>query len=97
MPARGAGATMVSSAALVDAYEMVPESPLPAPAVPLAVPSPPPPPPVDRWQTMRDSLARCDREGGFGGFICDQRVRLDACEGYWGRVPQCPLPPENPR
>ena len=42
------------------------------------------------------ALAQCAREGGFGGFVCDQKVRLDSCEGYWGRVPQCPLPPENP-
>jgi hypothetical protein len=55
------------------------------------------PPPPDRWQQMSDALARCDREGGFSGFICDQRARLDSCEGYWGKVPQCPNPPENPR
>ena len=86
---------MLSSAPVAESYEMVPEPPRPAPAAPVPAPAAPPPP--DRWQTMRDSLARCDREGGLGGFICDQRVRLDSCEGYWGRVPQCPLPPENPR
>lgn len=70
---------------------------------PRAPPSPPPvaavrpPPPPDRWQKMRDALAQCEREGGFGGFLCDQRTRIDACEGYWGRVPQCPDMPENPR
>jgi hypothetical protein len=45
---------------------------------------------------MASALSQCAREGGFSGFICDQKVRLDSCEGYWGRVPQCPLPPENP-
>ena len=92
---RAAGTAMLSTGPGVDVYEMVPEPPRPAPLAPPPAAAPPPPP--DRWQTMRDDLARCDREGGFGGFICDQRVRLDSCEGYWGRVPQCPLPPENPR
>ena len=64
---------------------------------PKAMPPPAAAPPVDRWQGMSDALARCAREGGFSGFFCDQRVRLDSCEGYWGQVPQCPLPPENPR
>lgn len=54
------------------------------------------PPAPDRWQTMADSLARCANEGGFSGFICDQRVRLQSCEGYWGQVAQCPNLPENP-
>ena len=63
-----------------------------APPAPVARPAPPP----DRWQSMASALSQCAREGGFGGFICDQKVRLESCEGYWGRVPQCPLPPENP-
>ena len=64
----------------------------------LVLPSPVPvaSPPLDRWQSMQNELSRCGQEGGFGGFICDQRTRLAACEGYWGRVAQCPLPPENP-
>lgn len=95
-PARPADSTMLSAGTAGAAYEMVPEPPRPAPIAPPA-PAAAPPPPPDRWQTMRDDLARCDREGGVGGFICDQRVRLATCEGYWGRVPQCPLPPENPR
>ncbi len=70
-----------------------------APPEPASAPVPVPraPPAPDRWQQMGDALAQCDREGGFTGFICDQRVRLRSCEGYWGRVPQCPEPPENPR
>lgn len=95
--ARPADPTVLSAGPLGAAYEMVPEPPRPAPIAAAPAPEPAPSPPPDRWQTMRDDLARCDREGGFGGFICDQRVRLASCEGYWGRVPQCPLPPENPR
>ena len=94
-PPRPANPTMLSSGPAGASYEMEPEPPRPVPIA--AVPAPAAPPPPDRWQTMRDDLARCDREGGFGGFLCDQRVRLASCEGHWGRVPQCPLPPENPR
>lgn len=68
-------------------------APRPPPPAPVVVRAPPPP---DRWAQMRTALAKCDREGGFSGFICDQRVRLEGCEGYWGRVPDCPGPPENP-
>lgn len=93
-PAKQAGAPLLSARAIADVYEPAVEPPRPAVVAPALVVAPPPP---DRWQAMRDALARCDREGGLGGFICDQRVRLNSCEGYWGQVPQCPLPPENPR
>lgn len=83
---------IVAESALPVAESVEPASPPP----PAQAPRDTPPPP-DRWQQMSDALARCDREGGFSGFICDQRVRLDSCEGYWGKVPQCPNPPENPR
>jgi len=53
------------------------------------VPSQPRPMP-DQWQTMRDALTSCDREGGLGGFICGQKVRVQYCDGYWGKVSQCP-------
>jgi hypothetical protein len=69
---------------------------VPKPAPPPVVVAAPPPPPPDRWQSMSEALNRCAGEGGLSGFICDQRVRLASCEGYWGRVAQCPNPPENP-
>ncbi len=78
-----------------DGYDVPAEPPKPAPPPPAPVPAPPPPP--DRWQAMSDALAQCAREGGFGGVICDQRVRLQGCAGYWGRVPQCANPPEYPQ
>jgi hypothetical protein len=79
----------------LDSFGPLAEAPKPAPSPVAAVRAPPPPP--DRWQTMTDALSRCASEGGFSGFICDQRVRLASCDGYWGRVAQCPNPPENPR
>jgi len=76
-------AAPVNTSAVVEAAPIIP---------PLAVPPPP-----DRWQTMSDAIASCAREGGLAGFICHQRTRLEACEGFWGRVPQCPVPPEYAR
>jgi hypothetical protein len=66
-----------------------PESPGPAPAPVIAPPVPEAPPP-DRWQVMADSISRCGREGFFAGVICEQRVRIKYCEGYWGQAAQCP-------
>ena len=80
----------------LDAFGAIAEAPRVPPPPPQVAATRPPPPP-DRWQRMRDALAQCEREGGFEGFLCDQRTRIDACEGYWGRVPQCPDMPENPR
>lgn len=47
-------------------------------------------PAPDRWQVMADQIARCGRDGFLAGVICEQRVRLKYCEGYWGQVAQCP-------
>ncbi|MEO8751396.1 MAG: hypothetical protein ABI624_01830 [Casimicrobiaceae bacterium] len=79
----------------LDSFAAAVEMPRTAPP-PVVVAAAPPTPPPDRWQTMSEALNRCASEGGLSGFICDQRVRLASCEGYWGRVAQCPNPPENP-
>ena len=47
-------------------------------------------PAPDRWQVMADQVARCGRDGFFAGVICEQRVRLKYCDGYWGVAAQCP-------
>ena len=45
--------------------------------------------PADRWQALDDALARCG--GNFvERIICGQHARFRYCDGYWGRVPQCP-------
>ena len=64
--------------------------------VAVAPPPPPPAPAPDRWQTMRDSIALCDRENVINSIICGQKARIQYCEGYWGKVPQCPGPTVNP-
>jgi hypothetical protein len=58
----------------------------PADLVPPAREAPAP----DRWQVMADQVARCGREGFLAGVVCEQRVRLKYCEGYWGVAAQCP-------
>jgi hypothetical protein len=68
------------SAELSDAP--APESEKPVVAAPAA-------PPPDRWQSMGDALAQCDREGMFRGIVCGQRVRIQYCDGFWGKVAQC--------
>jgi len=73
-----------------DAIYVAPEPEKPAPA------PPPPPPAPDRWQSMRESIALCDRENLINGIICGQKARIQYCDGYWGKVPQCPGPTPNP-
>jgi len=51
--------------------------------------TPAPPPPPNPWQSMSDSLAQC-KGGPIDRIVCDLRVRQQYCEGYWGKVPQCP-------
>lgn len=44
----------------------------------------------DRWKRLDDELSRCTREDFITRVICGQRVRFRYCDGYWGKVPQCP-------
>ncbi len=54
---------------------------------PEAAPAPAAP---DRWQLLSEAVARCAGEGVLGGVICEQRARWQYCDGYWGKVAQCP-------
>ncbi len=62
-------------------------APVPMPDAVLPVREAPAP---DRWQVMSDQIVRCGRDGFLAGVICEQRVRIKYCEGYWGSAPQCP-------
>lgn len=45
--------------------------------------------PGDRLQALDEALAQCG--GNFiERIVCGQRARFRFCDGYWGRVPQCP-------
>jgi hypothetical protein len=90
VPAKRAKLTTKANFATADGDPPDAVAPPPEPEKPVPVPAPPPPRPVpDRWQNMRDALAECDRLGIFDGLICGQRVRIQYCEGYWGKVSQC--------
>ena len=45
---------------------------------------------LDRWQDMKEATAGCRRENLVSRTVCEQRVLFLYCDGYWGRVPQCP-------
>ncbi|HTR57703.1 MAG TPA: hypothetical protein VMM27_05985 [Casimicrobiaceae bacterium] len=47
----------------------------------------------DRWQMFADDIARCRKEDFLQRFVCEQRSRARYCDGYWGKVPQCPSAP----
>jgi hypothetical protein len=61
-----------------------PERPQVVAAAPKAAPA------VDRWTQMNEERSRCTREDFISRVICDQRVRFRYCNGYWGKVVQCP-------
>ena len=52
---------------------------------------------ADRWKRLDDDLSRCTREDFIARVICGQRVRFRYCDGYWGKVPQCPGNPTPER
>ena len=49
----------------------------------------------DRWQQMREAMARCAGDNFFKRVACEQAVGQQYCEGFWGKVPQCPSGPPN--
>jgi hypothetical protein len=55
-----------------------------------------PTPVVDRWAQFAEELHRCQAESFLSRVVCDQRVRIRYCEGYWGKVAQCPGAIANP-
>ena len=75
----------------------VPAEPAPTPERPAAVAAAPKAPVVDRWSQMSDELSRCTREDFISRVVCDQRVRFRYCNGYWGKVAQCPGNPAPER
>jgi hypothetical protein len=43
----------------------------------------------DGAQVLASALERCHEEKFLAGVICEQKARLQYCEGKWGQVPQC--------
>jgi hypothetical protein len=75
------------------AAPIVPEPAPPAPIVVAQAPAPRPAAP-DRWQRLADALARCPADV-IGRTMCEESLRLEHCEGFWGRVAACPVRPER--
>ena len=100
--AKAAAAKSAAAAAKADANKAPPVGGAP-PSPPVAAPAPAvqhapaqaatvhPPAVADRWEQMRQAYAACDREGFFDKLACNSRVGKQYCEGYWGKVPQCPV------
>jgi hypothetical protein len=95
-----AAATKADVAARPNARQRPEKAPI---ALPPPEPSPPPvvvierpPPPVvrevprpDRWQLMNEAITRCPRDDMSSRFSCEQRLRAQYCEGFWGQVAHC--------
>jgi hypothetical protein len=64
------------------------------PAAILAIVAPPVAPkaaqPADRRTQLRNRFAQCTSSDVLEQAFCEQRARLDLCDGLWGSVPQCP-------
>jgi hypothetical protein len=92
-PAAGKPATPKRGNPAPKAATLPPEAPAEVEIVraPQAAVSPAPQAPVrvDPWQQMNEAIGRCPA-GFLGRVVCEQRVRLQYCEGQWGKVPQCP-------
>ena len=69
-----------------------PVAPEPPPVVVPPPPIPEPPrTPADPWQKLRNALDACSRVHGlWDRATCEQRARLDSCDGHWGEVGLCP-------
>ncbi len=65
--------------------------PEPAPA-PVVVATAPPPAvrPPDRMQLLAQAFAQCPSDGVLARMVCEQKARVQYCDGFWGQVPSCP-------
>lgn len=65
----------------------------PRQAVVMAAPSEPAitaRPRLDRWERMEIAVRGCGGEELIGRIICEQKLRLEYCDGQWGQAAQCP-------
>ncbi|MEP7064039.1 MAG: hypothetical protein ABI881_16745 [Betaproteobacteria bacterium] len=60
--------------------------PLPAPVAMVKPPAAPP----DRRTQLRNAFAQCASTDALQQAFCEQRARIDFCDGLAGSVPQCP-------
>ena len=94
---RGNGAMVDTPAAPAPVAPAAPpasvvETPLPPPvavAAPVARPAP------DRWQRLAAEIARCQAGDLIARTVCEESLRVEHCDGQWGRVAACPARPER--
>jgi hypothetical protein len=67
------------------------EPPLPPPVVVAQVAARPAP---DRWQRLAIELERCPPDT-LKRAVCQESLRIEHCEGHWGRVAACPAKVER--
>jgi len=67
------------------------EPPLPAPIVVAQAPARPA---LDRWQRLAVELERCPPDT-LKRAVCQESLRIEHCEGHWGRVAACPAKVER--
>ena len=101
-PSARSSRRMTEHDARVDARAALPPAPAPSGAAAARAPASTPPstavaaapkaasPSVDPLARLREELASCTREDFIGRVVCGQRARFRHCEGYWGKVPECP-------
>lgn len=61
-----------------------------APAPVVVAQAPAPKPAQDRWSRLADALDRCPADDVIARTVCQESLRIEQCEGYWGRVAPCP-------
>ena len=71
------------------APEPSPEPP-PVPAVVALAPAPPAPRAPDRMQLLAQAFTQCPQDSMLPRMVCEQKARLQYCDGYWGQTPLCP-------
>jgi len=78
----------------------LPVAPLPAPVVEPPLPAPivvaqaPARPALDPWQRLAAELERCPPDA-LKRAVCQESLRIEHCEGHWGRVAACPAKVER--
>ena len=102
---KAAAGKSAPSSAVSPKSSTTPPATAPAPAAPVAAARPAAPAAAapaatgattDRWTRFAEELRLCQGESFLNRVVCDQRVRVRYCDGYWGKVPHCPAGVANP-
>ncbi len=46
--------------------------------------------PLDRMQLLTQAFSQCPQDGALARMVCEQKARIQYCDGYWGQAPLCP-------